>query len=209
MSDAMRIDDYNESRRYTYTDYLEWEGPERYELFNGEAYMMASPSVAHQALQTGLISNFDNWLQGKPCRVFGSPLDVRLFPKKDKSDNTVVQPDLLVVCDQSKLGKGSVDGPPDLVIEIMSPSNTHSELFRKFHYYLKAGVREYWIIDPELKKVTVHVYEAAVESHSGEGPRSAGGHYISTNFEDNDRIPVTILPGLEISLEELWARIPV
>ena len=197
MSNAVRIDEYNynENRSFTYADYLKWEEPVRYELFNGEAFMMASPSVAHQALQAGLTAMFDNWLQGKSCKVFGSPLDVRLFPKNDKSDTTVVQPDMLVVCDQSKLSKGSVDGPPDLIIEIMSPSNTHSELFRKFHYYLKAGVREYWVIDPELKKVSVHVYE--------------NGHYISTNYEDNDRIPVTILPGLEISLKELWARIPV
>jgi len=194
MSDAMRVDEYSESRNNTYADYLKWEGPERYELFNGEAFMMASPSVAHQALQAGLIVKFDNWLQGKTCKVFGSPLDVRLFPKKDKSDNIIVQPDVLVVCDQSKLGKGSIDGPPDLIIEIMSPSNTSSELFRKFHYYLKAGVREYWVIDMESKKASVHVYE--------------NGHYISTNFEDNDRIPVAILPGLEISLEELWTRIP-
>jgi len=188
----MRDDEYNEERRYTYADYLEWEGPERYELFNGEAFMMASPSVTHQALQAGLIAMLDNWLQGKSCKVFGSPLDVRLFPKKDNSDNIIVQPDLLVVCDQKKLGKKSIDGPPDLVIEIMSPSNSHSELFRKFHYYLKAGVREYWVINPELKKVSVHVYE--------------DGHYISTSYEDNDRIPVSILPGLEISLEDLWAR---
>jgi len=194
MSDPARIDEYEDNRHYTYADYLKWEGTERFQLINGEVYQMASPSVAHQALLMGLSAKFDNWLQGKPCRVFGSPLDVRLFPKKDKSDSTVVQPDLLVVCDKSKLSKGSVDGPPDLVIEIVSPSNTYSELFLKFNYYLKAGVREYWVIDPEIKKIVVHIYE--------------NGHYLSTNYEDNDHIPVTILPGLEISLEELWERIP-
>jgi len=196
MSDAMRIEDYEnyaENRRYTYADYLEWEGPERYQLINGEVFQMASPSVAHQALLMGLSSKFDNWLQGKPCKAFAAPLDVRLFPKKDKSDNTVVQPDLLVVCDKDKLGKGSVNGAPDLVIEIVSPSNTHSELFLKFQYYLKAGVREYWIIDPEGKKVQVHIYE--------------NGHYISTAYENNDHIAVTVLPGLDIPLEDLWTRI--
>ena len=157
--------------------------------------MMASPSVAHQIFQAELLADFVIWLRGKTCKAIGSPMDVRLFPKKDKSDNIVVQPDLLVVCDQNKLGKNSIDGPPDLVIEIMSPSNINSELFRKFHYYLKAGVREYWIIDLESKKVSVHVYK--------------DGHYIGTSYEDNDRIPVTILPGMEISLEELWARLPI
>ncbi|MCL2192321.1 MAG: Uma2 family endonuclease [Treponema sp.] len=195
MSNAVRVDEeFAENRRYTYADYLEWEGPERYELFDGEAFMMASPSVAHQALLMGLSSAFDVWLQGKSCRVFAAPLDVRLFPREDRSDRTVVQPDLLVVCDKSKLDKGSVNGPPDLVIEIVSPSNTYSELLRKFNYYLKAKVREYWVVDPELKSVSVHIYE--------------NDRYISMTYNDNDRIPVTVLDGLEISLEALWARIP-
>jgi len=194
MSDLAQIDEYEKNRRYTYADYLKWEGQERFQLINGEVFQMASPSVAHQALLMVLSAKFDNWLQGKSCRAFASPLDVRLFPREDKSDNTVVQPDLLVVCDKSKLGKGSVDGAPDLVIEIVSPSNTHSELFLKFNYYLKAGVREYWVIDPDMKKVVVHIYE--------------NGRYISSNYEDNESIPVSVLPGLEISLEELWARIP-
>jgi Uma2 family endonuclease len=193
MADAMRIEDYDEDRRYTYADYLTWEGPERYQLINGEVFQMASPSVNHQALLMGLSSKFDNWLQGKPCKVFASPLDVRLFPKKDNSDDTVVQPDLLVVCDKNKIGKNSINGSPDLVVEIVSPSNTHSELFLKFQYYLEAGVREYWVIDPETKKVQVHVYD--------------NGRYLSTIYKDNVRIPVAVLPGLEIALEDLWERI--
>ncbi|MCL2190424.1 MAG: Uma2 family endonuclease [Treponema sp.] len=196
MHSAVRVDEeFPEKHRYTYADYLGWEGQERYELIDGEAFMMSSPSVAHQALLMGLSSAFDVWLQGKSCRVFAAPLDVRLFPKEDKSDRTVVQPDLLVVCDKSKLDKGSVNGPPDLIIEIVSPSNTYSELFRKFNYYLKAKVREYWVVDPELKSVSVHIYE--------------DGRYIITAYNDNDRIPVTVLDGLEISLESLWARLPL
>jgi len=195
MQNALRVDEeFPGKRRYTYADYLEWEGPERYELYDGEAFMMSSPSVAHQALLVGLLSPFDVWLQGKSCRVFVAPLDVRLFPKDDRSDRTVLQPDLLVVCDEGKLDKGSVNGPPDLIIEILSPSNTSSELFRKFNYYLKAGVREYWVVDPESRSVHVHIYE--------------DGRYISTTYSDNDRIPVTVLAGLEIPLESLWARLP-
>ena len=194
MPDPVRIDGYEEKRCCTYADYLKWEGPERFQLIDGEVFQMASPSVAHQALLVELSTKFDMWLRDKQCRVFCSPLDVRLFLRKDRLDNTVVQPDLLVVCDNNKLTKGSVDGAPDLVIEIVSSSNKHSELFLKFNYYLKAGVREYWVIDPEIKKVVVHIYE--------------NGRYISSNYEDNDNIPVTILPGLEISLEELWGRIP-
>ena len=195
MHSAVRVDeDFPGKRSYTYADYLEWEGPERYELYDGEAFMMSSPSVAHQALLMGLSSAFDNWLQGKPCRVFAAPLDVRLFPRDDRSDRTVVQPDLMVVCDRDKLDKGSVNGPPDLIIEIVSPSNSSSELLRKFNYYLEAKVREYWVIDPELRIVSVHVYE--------------NGRYISVTYKDNDRVPVATLQGMEISLESLWARLP-
>jgi Uma2 family endonuclease len=192
MSDAMRSPESAENSHYTYANYLEWEGPQRYQLFGGEAVMMASPSVVHQAILRELLTDFNNFLRNKPCQVFAAPLDVRLFPKEDNSDDIVLQPDLLVVCDKDKLGKGSVNGAPDLAIEIMSPSNSHRELFLKFQYYLEAGVREYWVIDPETKKVQVHVYE--------------NGHYISTLYKENAHITVSVVPGLEIALESLWAK---
>ena len=193
MSDTAGIGNFNESRRYTYADYLEWEGPERYQIFSGEVFQMASPSVEHQAILGDVFSQFYNWLKGKTCRVFTAPIDVRLFPKKDKSDNTVVQPDMLVVCDENKIDKGSINGAPDMVIEIVSSSNTHNELFLKFQYYMKAGVREYWVIDPNRKNVQVHLYE--------------DGHYITTLHENDTHIPVTILPGLLIAMNDLWNRI--
>jgi Uma2 family endonuclease len=124
MSNVVQIPDFDENGRYTYADYLEWEGPERYQLINGEVFLMASPSVTHQALVMELSLQFGNWLRGKPCQVFAAPLDVRLFPEDDNSDDTVVQPDLLVVCrgepsplsgsvrvyDKGKLGR-AVNGP--------------------------------------------------------------------------------------------------
>ena len=190
MSDPLRAPEYEENNRYTYADYLEWEGPERYQLLNGEVFLMASPSIVHQRLLVELTIQFGSWLKGKLCQLFIAPLDVRLFPKEDNSDNTVVQPDLLVVCDKEKLSKGPVNGPPDLVVEILSPSNSHKELFLKFQYYLEAGVREYWVIDPEGKKVQVHIYE--------------NGHFISSSYKENSNVPVTILPGLSVALESLW-----
>ena len=186
MADAAQIENFNENNRYSYGDYLTWEGPERYQLITGEVFQMASPSVEHQALLREVSYQFITWLKGKPCQVFFAPLDVRLFPEEDNSDDTVVQPDLLVVCDEKKIGKNSVNGAPDLILEIMSPSNTRRELFLKFQYYLEAGVREYWVIDPDEKKVQVHVYE--------------NGHYISTVYRDNTGIPVNVLPGLFVNL---------
>jgi Uma2 family endonuclease len=188
MSDP--LEKLEENRHFTYADYLEWEGPERYQLMDGEAFMMSSPTVEHQSISMELSKQFASFLAGKPCRVFAAPLDVRPFPREDRGDDTVVQPALLVVCDSTKLGKGSVDGPPDLVIEIVSPSNGQRELFLKFQIYLDAGVREYWVIEPDGKKVQVHVYE--------------NGHYISSAYKEDDVIPVSILPSLSIDLKTLW-----
>ena len=183
--------DSDENRNFTYADYLKWEGAERYQLINGEAFMMSSPSVAHQAISMFLSLKFGNWLENKPCRVFAAPLDVRLFPEDDNTDNTVLQPDLLVVCDQEKIGKGSVNGAPDLVIEIISPSNQLKEWLAKFQLYLEAEVREYWVINPETKSVQVNI----LDNH----------RYISAIYKGNTCIPVTILPGLELPLEDLWS----
>lgn len=181
-----------EDRRYTYADYLGWDGPERFQLLEGEIFMMSSPTVDHQAICMELSGQFRDFLRGKPCRVFAAPLDVRLFPREDKSDDTVVQPDILVVCDRTRLGRNSVNGPPDLVIEINSPSNTTGEMFRKFQLYLEAGVREYWIIIPELKQVQVHILEE--------------GRYLSSLYHEDAVVPVTILPPLSIDLKTLWAE---
>jgi Uma2 family endonuclease len=97
-----------------------------------------------------------------------------------------------VVCDSAKLSKGSVDGPPDLVIEIVSPSNSQRELFLKFQIYLDAGVREFWVIGPEDKQVQVHVLES--------------GHFISSAYKKDAVIPVAILPPLSIDLKTLWGE---
>ncbi len=190
MSDPTRVPEYDENSRYTYSDYLRWEGLERYQLINGKVFQIPSPSVSHQALLMELSMQFANWLKGKSCRVFAAPLDVRLFPKADDSDDTIVQPDLLVVCDKEKLKDGTVNGPPDLVAEIASPLSTYCEFFLKFHDYLEAGVKEYWVIDPEEKRILVHIYE--------------NGHYISSVHKGDGSVPVTILPGLNIALGNLW-----
>ncbi|MDR3173600.1 MAG: Uma2 family endonuclease, partial [Treponema sp.] len=92
--------------------------------------------------------------------------------------------------DTSKLSKGSVDGPPDLVLEILSPSNTQKLMFLKFEAYLNAGVREYWVLDPEQKKVQVHVLQE--------------GRYISSAYKNDDVVPVSVLPPLSLDLKTIW-----
>jgi len=182
-----------EERRFTYGDYKEWEldEGERYELIYGEAFAMATPSIRHQAVSRELFGQFYNYLRGKPCQVFYAPVDVRLFYEEDESDDTVVQPDIVVICDKDKIAEESCHGAPDLVIEILSPSNIATEMERKFLLYREAGVREYWIVDSKNNTLKVHCFK-----DSG----------ISTNtYKSADTVPVAILPGFSITLEQVFA----
>jgi len=176
---------------FSYADYLTWNDGNRWELYHGEAFMLAAPSTAHQIVSGELFRQAANFLRGKPCRVFAAPYDVRLFPEEDDEDDTVVQPDLLVVCDRGKIDSRCCKGPPDLVVEITSPSNTASEMSRKFHIYLEAGVREYWVVDPDLKAVTVHVLE--------------GERYLSASYIGGASAPSAVLPGFSADLGALWS----
>ena len=176
---------------YTYEDYCEWETTEgeRYELIDGKVYTMPSPFRVHQEISVALTASFYNLLKGKQYKMFHAPFDVRL--NADTKDNTVVQPDLFVVCDKSKLNGISCVGAPDLVVEIISPSSAGHDRVLKFNKYLQAGVKEYWIIEPEIKAVSVHILE--------------NNRYITYAYGENETIPVHVLEGCKIDLSEVFA----
>lgn len=141
-----------EKERYTYADYLNWDEPDRYELVDGIPVALASPSENHQRVLMELGRQLANFLDGKPCKVYPAPFDVRLFEEKgDTPDdvNTVFQPDLMVVCDSSKVDNKGVHGAPDLIIEILSHSTARQDRIVKMNRYQQAGVKEYWIVSPE------------------------------------------------------------
>jgi Uma2 family endonuclease len=173
---------------YTYADYLEWDGEERYEIIDGEAYMPAAPSRIHQEISGNLYYALRSFLEGKPCKVYAAPFSVRLFPVEDGSDDTVVEPDITVVCDPSKLDDRGCKGPPDLVIEIASPSTDRYDRIVKFNKYREAGVREYWIADPEERVIFAYVLK--------------NGEYIAAVYEDT--APAAVLPGCEIDLASIF-----
>jgi Uma2 family endonuclease len=189
MSEAYEID---EKRKFTYADYKDWElkPGERFELIYGEAYAMSAPNTLHQEILTELLSQFHSFLRKKPCRVYPAPFDVRLFYEEDESDDTVVQPDITIICDEKKRGEEGCRGAPDLVVEILSPSNTAIEMQRKFRIYQKAGVREYWVVDPENKSLTVHLFQEKAA--------------ITHIYGNTGTAPVSILPDLDISLDEVF-----
>ena len=183
-----------EEQLYTYADYKEWElkEGERYELIYGVPYAMAAPNERHQATLGILFYQIYGYLQGKPCKVYPAPFDVRLFFEEDEDDDTVVQPDIVVVCDKEKRGEEGCRGAPDLVVEILSPSNTAIEMERKRRLYMEAGVREYWLVDPVNKGLTVY--------------RFSDGAITTNTYKDKGTVPVTVLPGLEIVLEQVFVE---
>jgi Uma2 family endonuclease len=174
---------------YTYADYCTWDDSERWELIDGVAYAMSpAPSWGHQDISGNLLRFFLNFLYGKECKVFHAPFDVRL--NADKNDDTVVQPDIVIICDRSKLqGTGCV-GAPDMVVEILSPSTSSHDRVVKFQLYEKAGIREYWIVDPEAKAVIAHVLE--------------NGRYNITIYTDMS--PSRVLEGCEVDLSKVFTE---
>ena len=148
-----------EKDRYTFADVLGWDEGERAEPIDGEVFLMApAPSRAHQGISMELSRQFANYLEGKKCKAYHAPFDVRLFEQEgDSPENvdTVVEPDITIVCDPSKLDDRGCKGAPDMVVEILSPSTQRHDRLVKLGLYQRAGVREYWIVDPDSRTVQV------------------------------------------------------
>jgi len=190
MSDPAYVLDYDGT--WTYKDYKDWElkPGERYEIINGYVYAMAAPNTEHQRISMFLSGEFYNYLKGKICQPFAAPFDVRLFYEEDESDDVVVQPDLVVICDSKKLGPEGCRGAPDLVIEILSPSNTATEMRRKLNIYLEAEVPECWFIYPEEKNVDVYLLD--------------NNRYVLSSLKMGDILKSAKFPGLEIPLDVIF-----
>jgi len=143
--------------RYSYADYLSWGDDRRYEIIDGEIYDMTSPSVLHQSILTQLIKQLAVFFDEKPCKVFCAPLDLNLAKNTKNNDEifTVVQPDIMVVCDEKKIEEQRIVGAPDLIIEIISPSTAAKDNITKKALYEKAGVKEFWLVSPTDRLIRV------------------------------------------------------
>ncbi len=145
--------------RFTYADYLKWPDDERWELIDGEAYAMSpAPTISHQTLVLSIGKQIDDALDGAPCRALIAPVDV-LLPTPEEADDhstTVVQPDILVVCNPEKITERNVRGAPDWIIEVLSPATARHDHLTKRALYERAGVREYWLVHPVDRVVTVY-----------------------------------------------------
>lgn len=145
----------------TYEEFLALtrDSEERYEYIDGEIFLLASPKTAHQYALTELLGIFYGWFQGKPCQPFVAPYDIEL--KKAPDNMNVVQPDLMVICDlEEHLGEDDYyKGVPTLVIEILSESTRRKDMVKKLDLYMLTGVKEYWIVNPLNREVTVYALE--------------------------------------------------
>lgn len=159
---------------------------ERVEIFDGIAYDMASPSQVHQTILTELLVSIRNYLKKKDgkCQVFPAPFDVIL----SKTPLTIVQPDIMIICDKNKLDGKRCNGSPDFIIEIVSPSNPADDYIKKAYYYKNYGVREYWIVDPKKKIITVNYFEENI---------------ISVQYPFESTIKVNIYDDLFINFSEI------
>ncbi len=185
-------------KRYTYADYLQWPDDTRYELIDGEVFRLApTPLIEHQEVAGEVYCQLRNQLDGKPCRPYIAPVDVRL-PRKDEADaaiDTIVQPDVLVVCDPSKIDRRGVRGAPDWLLEVLSPSTAAHDQIAKLRTYERAGVREYWLVHPGDRTLTVYVLET--------------GQYGRPDiYELKDATPIGVLPGVAIAWDALIERLP-
>jgi len=153
-----------DAERHTYADYLAWPDDLRFELINGVAYLMTpAPSRPHQEIVGQIYRQSANALEGKPCRAYVAPFDVRL-PKAGEADeetDTVVQPDVLVVCDRRKLDERGMRGAPDWVCEVLSPATASHDQTLKLAAYERAGVPEVWLIHPTDRLFTIYRLETA------------------------------------------------
>ena len=178
--------------RYTLADVLTWDEQERAELIDGALVMMAPPSRIHQKISAELGRQLGNYLEGKKCEVYAAPFAVRLFEKAgDRPEDALVEPDLSVICDPGKLDDMGCKGAPDLIIEILSPSTQRHDRLTKYNLYQRAGVREYWIVDPAARSIQSFVLE--------------DGHYTAAGFgSPGDVLKVNVLEGCFIELSKVF-----
>jgi Uma2 family endonuclease len=185
------------NKRYTYADYLTWLDDKRRELIDGFIHLMSAPLRIHARVSFKLSNRMSNMVEKSNgnCHIYSAPFDVRLPLNGSKDDDRiydVVQPDICVVCDLTKLDDRGCVGAPDLIVEVLSPSTLKYDWNYKFNLYEKAGVREYWIADPKAKTISVFLLQADGKYDNG------------TVYDCHQKVPVFIFEGLEIDLNELF-----
>jgi len=180
------------TKRYTYADYLTWQFTDRVELIMGKIFKMSpAPTSSHQHAVSVLHGTIFHFLKGKPCKVFPAPFDVSL-PDISGISQTVVQPDITVICDPARITEQGCNGAPDMVVEVISKSSVKKDLHEKYSIYEQAGVKEYWIVQPQDRSLIIFTLT------------TAGQYQPSKPLTKGDIATSQVLPGLAIDLDELF-----
>ena len=182
----------NPEGSYTYWDYLKWRFEERVELIKGKVFKMSpAPGPNHQRISGQLFLSMAGGFSYMGCEIFHAPFDVRLPIPKAGKDTTVVQPDLCIICDKSKIDTRGCDGAPDLVVEILSPGNSRHEMDTKFKLYEESGVKEYWIVYPAERAIFVYTLQ--------------GGRYIGLRpFAEGMQVESPLFPQLKVDVSSVF-----
>jgi len=187
-------------KKYSYADYLSWPDDERWEIIDGVPHDMSpAPTLDHQRISRRLLNCFENYLFDKTCEVFDAPVDVKFSEGNDKSDKeifNVLQPDLIVVCDKDKIKDGKCCfGPPDIIIEILSPSTASKDIIKKRRIYEKNKVKQYWIADPQEKEIFIYKL------------KDNGKYEEPEIYTKSDKIKIQDFEDMEIDLSLVFKNI--
>jgi Uma2 family endonuclease len=185
---------------YTYADYLRWQLEERIELIKGKIFKMSpAPTAKHQRIAGRMYGNMFLYFRRGTCELYSAPFDVRLLDKS-KSQNfnqevyTVVQPDISVICDKSKIDEKGCIGAPDLIVEILSPGNSKKEMKIKYALYEESGVREYWVVYPSEQSLFQFILNEEEK------------FVLKAVFTEDEVFNAHIFPDLQIDLAEVFAE---
>jgi len=189
------VNEIDFSATYSYADYMRFEFEERLEIIKGYIFEMSpAPSRMHQKISGRIYVPIYNALNGHQCEVYSAPFDVRLAKKAqdDREVFTVVQPDIVVICDPAKLDERGCIGAPDIVVEILSPGNNKKELINKYEVYEEAAVKEYWIVSPSHKTFFRYIL-------------NENGKFRPTKMlTEGEEVTTKIIPGFKLVLEEVF-----
>lgn len=191
---------YKSTKKISYEEYMDLinSSDQRYELINGEIYLMASPRFNHQVVVNEIAWHFYNYFKGKSCRSLTAPLDVRLFgfATKFEEDPNVVQPDVIVICDEDQVNEDNkYEGIPTLIVEVLSPSTKGKDMVVKLNLYMKSGVAEYWIVNIESRSIFQYCFtpERDIES--------------LITLKEEDTIKSAVFEGLQIALGDIFSEV--
>lgn len=187
---------FGKKQRMSYEEFIDMteKSDQRYELIDGEVFLLASPDYKHQSSVGEIFVSLYNWFKGKKCKPLTSPFDVTL--ERSKDNICVVQPDIIVMCDKDKINqKGRYTGIPALAVEVISKSTRSKDMLKKLNLYLDTGIKEYWLVDPEKKEIVLYTFE-----------KEKGERIIKdmVQYTDSSVLKSITFPGLEISLKDIF-----